>query len=154
MDPTLPAWKAENASAFACGCFKPKLMSTPPKTKTGYEGLVPCDTTGAPGYYGEKYGNNDVDMDTAAFAVMDPNTSYWQEKLGQVAEDIVKALGCDGVYMDQISASHAESCFEGGKGGGGSGWSTGNRGVLKAAAAAGKKAHGGTAIALSSESMK
>ena len=154
MDPTLPAWKEENASAFACGCFKPKLSSSPPTTKKGYEGLVPCDATGAPGYYGEKYGNNDQFMGTAAFAVMDPNTSYWQQKLGSVAAGIVKATGADGVYMDQISASHAESCFEGGRGGGGSSWSNGNRGVLKAAAEAGKKAHGGTPIALSSESMK
>ena len=62
--------------------------------------------------------------------------------------------------MDQISASHAESCYEGssgnggGGGGGGSSWSNGNRGVLQAAAEAGKKANGGTPIALSSESMK
>jgi hypothetical protein len=55
--------------------------------------------------------------------------------------------------QDQISASHAESCYEGGRGGGGSAWSAGNRAVLKSALEAGKRAHGGTAIVLSSESM-
>jgi hypothetical protein len=99
MDPTLAAWKAENASAHACGCFRPNLVSTPPNTKTGMEGLVPCDTTGKPGYYGEKYGNNDQFMGTAAFAVMDPGSAYWQAKLGRVAEGLVQSMGVDGVYM-------------------------------------------------------
>eukprot|EP01051_Picozoa_sp_SAG22_P012816 SAG22_NODE_1368_length_4585_cov_2.663174_2_plen_68_part_00 len=57
MDPTLPDWVAENASAHACGCFRPTLVTAPPpKTKVGTEGLVPCDSRGRPGYYGEKYG--------------------------------------------------------------------------------------------------
>ena len=154
MDPTLPAWLAENASAHACGCFLPELVTSPPPTRKGMEGLVPCDATGKPGYYGEKYANNDQFMGTAAFAVMDPNSSYWQAKLASVAAGIVgnDGLGAAALYMDQISASHCESCFEGGRGGGGSGWSNGNRAVLAAVAAAGKRAHGGP-IALSSESM-
>jgi hypothetical protein len=90
---------------------------------------------------------------SSAFAVMDPNSSYWQEKLGSVASGLVQSMGVDAVYMDQISASHCESCFEGGRGGGGSSWSSGNRAVLAAAAKAGKTAKGGTPIALSSESM-
>jgi hypothetical protein len=68
FDPTLLAWKAENASAHACGCFQPDLMTTPPKTKVGMAGLVPCDASGAPGYYGEKYGNN-VSDDTFSICV-------------------------------------------------------------------------------------
>ena len=92
-------------------------------------------------------------MGTAAFAVMDPNSSYWQQKLASVATRLVRSTGADALYMDQISASHCESCFEGGRGGGGSSWSAGNRAVLKAAAEAGKRAHGGKPIAISSESM-
>ena len=151
MDPTLPEW--EDASTSACGCWNGTLVVPAPPTKNGTQGLVPCGADGKPGYYGEKYGNNDAFMGTRAFAVMDPASGYWQRKLGDVAAGVISSTGADALYMDQIAAAHARSCFEAGGGGAGNSWSAGNRAVLRSAAAGARRAHGGRPVALSSESM-
>lgn len=95
MDPTLPEWLTEKAATSACGCWNATLVVPAPTTKRGMQGLVPCGADGRPGYYSEKYENNDAFMQTRAFAVMDPASKYWQNKLGEVAASVIASTGAD-----------------------------------------------------------
>ena len=133
MDPTIAAWSADDAMQHACGCFEGKLGTKPPPAPPG-PGLLPCDTSGAPGYYSEKYENNDQYMGGVGFALMNPNTPYWQQKLYNVTKQAVSAGGFDAVYVDQTGAAHPALCYDNGGGGGGSGWSDGNKDTLAAIA--------------------
>lgn len=79
--------------------------------------------------YRESYGSG------AAFAVMCPSTSYWQETIAGVVGDLVgPQAGVDGLYIDQIAAAAAVPCFDGTHGhsdiGGGPQWVHGYTAML------------------------
>lgn len=50
--------------------------------------------------YKEMYGSD------AIFAVMCPNTTYWQGTISDVVKTLASEWGVDGVYIDQISAGN------------------------------------------------
>lgn len=112
-------WDAENASAYACGMG------------VGRGSFVPYYSDS--GFYAEDYNGR-------VFAVMDPSTEYWQQKISDLVRQIAVGFGTDGVYIDQMSM-YPELCLQDGKGGGGSLWADGVRKVLglsKAKAGKGK----------------
>jgi hypothetical protein len=153
-DPTLPAWNSTSAVEHACGCYKGKLVNNPPNVSGS--GQIPCAADGTPGYYAEKYENNDRYMGGAGFAVMDPADRFWAKTLAAECKRLVAANGFHGYYVDQIAAANPAPCFEGNRGGGGSSWTDGNRAVLSALQAAGDAAAhqpSGLPIALMSESI-
>ena len=72
----------------------------------------------------EEYGNGQK------LAPMCPATPFWQDTVVELCRWIVKGLGCDGVYIDQIGAEKGELCFNPAHGhplGGGGYWLEGYR---------------------------
>lgn len=72
----------------------------------------------------EEYGSG------AKLSPMCPTTAIWRRKVVELCSRIVKELGCDGVYIDQIGAEKAELCFGPAHGhplGGGGFWLEGYR---------------------------
>ena len=51
-----------------------------------------------------RYENNDAFMQTRAFAVMDPATQYWQNKLGEVATNVIASTGADALCVPSITS--------------------------------------------------
>ena len=156
FDPTLPAWNVTSAAQHACGCYKGKLVDNPPNVSGS--GQIPCAADGTPGYYAEKYENNDQYMGGAGFAVMDPSDPFWANTLAAECKRLIASNGFHGYYVDQVAASNPAPCFQGRGGGGGAGssWTDGNRAVLSALQAAGDAAAHqprGLPIALMSESI-
>ncbi|MCX7018937.1 MAG: DUF6259 domain-containing protein [Candidatus Sumerlaeota bacterium] len=73
--------------------------------------------------YGSKVSNN----------VMCPFTRQWQRKVADVARDVARELGVDGIYIDQIGAAPGVACHNAAHGhppGGGSFWHEGYRALL------------------------
>eukprot|EP01051_Picozoa_sp_SAG22_P023185 SAG22_NODE_5869_length_939_cov_0.986905_1_plen_272_part_01 len=124
FDPALTEWREENASSSACGCFGGRLPSS--EAVPSGKGQDGCDASGAPGFYREGISSGSF------LAVMDPNSSYYQQKLATVSAAVITAIKSDGIYLDQLGCSHAMRCFEGGRGGGGSSWAAGTRTMLVA----------------------
>jgi hypothetical protein len=156
FDPTLPAWNATSAAQHACGCYKGKLVNNPPNVSGS--GQIACATDGTPGYYAEKYENNDQYMGGAGFAVMDPADPFWANTLAAECKRLITINGFHGYYVDQVAASNPAPCFQASRRGraAGSSWSDGNRAVLSALQAAGDAAAhqpSGLPIALMSESI-
>jgi hypothetical protein len=56
--------------------------------------------------YNESYGSH------AVFAVSCPATEYWQGKVCDAVNHVVKVYGVDGVYLDQIAAAGPRNCFD------------------------------------------
>jgi hypothetical protein len=56
--------------------------------------------------YLESYGSK-VD-----FALMCPNTTYWQEEMAQVVGTLAEGYNTDGVYIDQIACATPKPCFD------------------------------------------
>lgn len=78
-------------------------------------------------HYVEKYGNGVPQMP------MCPHTSFWQNKIVSVVDQIFNGLEVKGVYLDQISAADQKLCFNKNHGhplGGGYWWNTGYRNML------------------------
>jgi hypothetical protein len=156
FDPTLPAWNVTSVAKHACGCYKGKLVNNPPNVSGS--GQIPCAVDGTPGYYAEKYENNDKYMHGAGFAVMDPADPFWANTLASECKRLITANGFHGYYVDQVAASNPAPCFQAHRRGreAGSSWSDGNRAVLSALQAAGDAAAhqpSGLPVALMSESI-
>lgn len=102
FDTATETWQKENG--FACASKSaPPVASASPALST----------------YNESYGSH------AVFAVSCPYTSYWQSKISDTTETLVKTHGVDGVYLDQIAAAGPKNCFDGSHGhtiGGGDYW--------------------------------
>ncbi len=65
---------------------------------------------------------------------MCPSQAYWQNKVAQDVDSLVGYYGCNGVYVDQVSAMRDELCFNPHHGhplGGGRWWTDGNREMLR-----------------------
>jgi len=88
FDPDNPDWKREAARRSAVKLAGAKLDPNP-------EHLLM-----------EDYGSH------ALFAPMCPATPYWQKKIAGVVAGIVKKLGVDAVYIDQIAASSPAPCAD------------------------------------------
>ena len=141
-DPSLPEWSAEGAISASCGCFRPN------RTATGAKPTDACDATGAPGYYREVISSGD------GLAVMDPSTGQYRKKLAAVSAGAVTSTSSDGIYLDELGASHAQRCFQpGGAGSGGSAWAEGTRSMLRGVRDAVRSARGGAPVAIISEAM-
>ena len=100
---SIAAWKADNADQFACG----------------REGCPTCYQ-----FYAEGYNQR-------MFAVMDPSTDYWQQKVANRTRTIAQTYGADGVYIDQVTATFPELCVQANKGGAGAQWTQGTRSLLE-----------------------
>lgn len=88
FDTDHPDWISDKAVRFAAKDGSPKL---------GYraERLFP-----------ETYGS------LQPMAVMCPATSYWQDKMAGTISRLVKDLGVDSVYVDQVAAAWSEVCSD------------------------------------------
>jgi hypothetical protein len=65
---------------------------------------------------------------------MCPSPQYWQTTIANVVERLVRELGVNGVYVDQVSAMEHEMCFNRAHGhplGGGRYWADGNRDLMR-----------------------
>lgn len=65
---------------------------------------------------------------------MCPSQSYWQGTIGRLAEDLLRELHVNAIYVDQVSAMEHELCFNPQHGhplGGGRYWADGNREVMR-----------------------
>jgi hypothetical protein len=105
---SVEVWHAENASAYACGMGVGRGSYAPYFSNSGF--------------YAESYNDR-------VFAVMDPATDYWQQKISDLVQQIAVGYDSDGVYIDQMSM-YPELCLQSGTGGGGSRWSDGVRKIL------------------------
>ena len=56
--------------------------------------------------YEESYGSQ------VNFALMCPNTTYWQNEMSKVVGTLTNDYGTDGVYIDQISCATPKPCFD------------------------------------------
>jgi hypothetical protein len=81
-------WIGEGAFRYAAKDAAPKLGARPGR------------------FFSEVYGS------MTHMAVMCPATRYWQKKIAGVAERLVRTLGVDGVYIDQIGAAWSEVCAD------------------------------------------
>ncbi|MCY2925123.1 MAG: DUF6259 domain-containing protein [Planctomycetota bacterium] len=81
-------WEADNARRFATKEAAPKVGGCAEKLFT------------------ETYGSN------TQMAVMCASTKYWQDKVAGIVCRLVKDLGVDGVYVDQIAAAWSEVCSD------------------------------------------
>lgn len=67
-------------------------------------------------------------------AVMCPYTKFWQDKVNQIVERLIKECGVNAIYIDQIGAAGSVLCFDKNHGhplGGGGYWVSGYRELLK-----------------------
>ena len=114
FDPRLSAWTEEAANDSACRQFSG------------------AGRVGAP--YWEKYEQHR----NWSFAVMDPTSTYWQEKVPSVARAIQQAGNTSGIYIDQLASYYPQVCFSnrGRHGAAGSAWADGVRRTLHSAVAA------------------
>ena len=65
---------------------------------------------------------------------MCPSQEFWQSKITALADSLVSYYGCNGVYVDQVSAMRDELCFNPHHGhplGGGRWWTDGNRKMMR-----------------------
>ncbi|MBC7238461.1 MAG: hypothetical protein H5T69_21680, partial [Chloroflexi bacterium] len=66
-------------------------------------------------------------------AVMCPYTKFWQDKVNEIVERLVKECGVNAIYIDQIGAAGSVLCFDKNHGhplGGGGYWVSGYRELL------------------------
>ncbi|MDR1807478.1 MAG: DUF6259 domain-containing protein [Propionibacteriaceae bacterium] len=108
-DVSAPSWASAGAERWAAKWAAERLR---PRT------LYP---------YLEEYGSGQK------LAPMCPVTEAWQTVIVRLCDRIVHELGCDGVYLDQVTAEKAELCFDPGHGhplGGGGFWWEGYRALL------------------------
>lgn len=141
-DPSLPEWSAEDAISVACGCFRANQTATAAKPTDA------CDATGAPGYYREVISSGD------GLAVMDPSTAQYRKKLADVSAAVVNSTTSDGIYLDELGASHSLRCFQrGGAGSGGHAWAEGTRLMLAGIRDSVRAAREDTPVPIISEAM-
>lgn len=79
--------------------------------------------------YQETYGSN------ATFCVSSPFTTYWQDKIADIVDELVTTYNVYGVYIDQIGAAIPKLCWDQNHGhtlGGGTYWRQGYAGMLEA----------------------
>jgi len=88
FDPDHPDWRRDGARRSAIKVAGAKLHSAA-------EHLAP-----------EDYGSH------AVFAPMCPATRYWQRKIADTIATIVRRLGVDAVYIDQIAAAGPTPCSD------------------------------------------
>jgi len=109
-DINAPSWRAKKAERFAAGISGERLD---PET------LVPSL---------EEYGNGQK------LAPMCVGTKFWRKTVTDICRRIVRELGCDGVYLDQVGAEKPELCLNSAHGhplGGGSWWLDGYRQMVR-----------------------
>lgn len=77
-------------------------------------------------------------MDTTSLSgrlvEMCPSQEFWQSKIVGLTDSLVSNYGCNGVYIDQVSAIRNELCFSKNHGhplGGGRWWTDGNRELMR-----------------------
>eukprot|EP00755_Sulcionema_specki_P024541 Sspe_Gene.15045::Locus_5215_Transcript_1_1_Confidence_1.000_Length_2934::g.15045::m.15045 len=113
------SWTRDNAVRFTA-------------KQTAYPALRPDPSPTSLEPYEESYGS------LATFNVMCPHTAYWQDVIASTTGRIVKGLGTDGVYIDQIASAGPAPCYDPTHNhtiGGGSHWVTGYRAMLDQARA-------------------
>lgn len=81
-------WEGEKAYRYATKGANPKLGSRGNR------------------FFVETYGS------MTPMAVMCAGTKYWQEKVAGICARLVKDLGVDGVYIDQVAAAWSEVCSD------------------------------------------
>jgi len=88
FDMDLADWTREGARRFATKEAAPKIGGRPERL------------------FSETYGSN------TPMAVMCSATKYWQDKVAGIVCRLVKDLGVDAVYIDQIAAAWSEVCSD------------------------------------------
>eukprot|EP01064_Diplonema_japonicum_P011675 TRINITY_DN19111_c0_g1_i1.p1 TRINITY_DN19111_c0_g1~~TRINITY_DN19111_c0_g1_i1.p1 ORF type:complete len:856 (+),score=104.11 TRINITY_DN19111_c0_g1_i1:31-2598(+) len=111
FDIATETWQKDNAVSWAAKQSPPRLDPSKSDLST----------------YEESYGSH------AVFNVMCPHTTYWQDVISNVSGTIVKDLGTNGVYIDQIAAAGPRPCWDKTHNhtlGGGSHWVSGYKQLL------------------------
>jgi hypothetical protein len=65
---------------------------------------------------------------------MCPSQEFWNSKIVGITDSLVNDYGCNGIYVDQVSAMRSELCFNPHHGhplGGGRWWTDGNRELMR-----------------------
>jgi hypothetical protein len=68
------------------------------------------------------------------FCVANPYEEYWQQKISDTVEKLVKSEGSSGVYIDQVASAAMQLCFDPAMGhtlGNGGWWAEGYRAMMK-----------------------
>jgi len=92
FDQATKSWNVDSKSASAKQVPSPILITDPSR--------IDSET------YNESYGSK------AVFAVMCPHTTYWQEKIISIVQNLTHNFNTDGVYIDQIAAAGPRPCFD------------------------------------------